>query len=101
MLTHLECSRCGKRHEARRVHTVCGCGAPLFARYDLARAALDLRPGHLALREPTMWRYREVLPLSDADERVSLGEGFTPLLEAARLGAALGLPRLLVKEEGG
>jgi threonine synthase len=101
MLTHLECSRCGKRHEKGRVHTVCGCGAPLFARYDLGRAALDLRPGHLELREPTMWRYREVLPLGDTDDRVSLGEGFTPLLPAPRLGAALGLPGLLVKEEGG
>jgi threonine synthase len=99
MLTHLECSRCGKRHEKDEVHTVCGCGAPLLARYDLARAALDLRPGHLALREPTMWRYREVLPLPEGAERVTLGEGFTPLLAAPRLGAALGLPHLLVKEE--
>jgi threonine synthase len=46
-----------------------------------------------------MWRYREVLPLPDASPRVSLGEGFTPLLPAPRLGAQLGLPRLLIKEE--
>jgi threonine synthase len=102
MLTHLECSRCGERHEAGRVHTVCRrCGAPLFARYDLQRAAHELRPGHLALREPTLWRYREVLPLPETAARVSLGEGFTPLLEAPRLGRGLGLPRLLVKSEGG
>jgi threonine synthase len=100
MLTHLECSRCAKHHEKDRVHTVCTCGAPLFARYDLARAALELRPGHLALREPSMWRYHEVLPVADVDDRVSLGEGFTPLLAAPRLGAALDLPCLLVKEEG-
>jgi threonine synthase len=101
MLTHLDCTRCSKRHAPGRVLTVCDCGAPLFARYDLASAARDLRPGHLALREPTMWRYREVLPLADAEERVSLGEGLTPLLPAPRLGARLGLPGLLVKEEGG
>jgi threonine synthase len=101
MLTHLECTKCGKRHEAGRVHTVCGCGAPLYARYDLARAALEMRPGRLALREPTMWRYREVLPLPEDGRRVSLGEGFTPLLPAPRLGARLGLARLVVKEEGG
>jgi threonine synthase len=102
MLTHLECSRCGLRHEAGLVHTVCEKdAAPLFARYDLARAALDMRPGHLALREPTLWRYREVLPVADPEQRVTLGEGFTPLLPAPRLGAALGLPKLLVKEEGG
>jgi len=101
VLTHLDCTKCGKTHEAGRVHTVCGCGAPLYARYDLARAALEMRPGQLALREPTMWRYREVLPLPEGAPRVSLGEGFTPLVPAPRLGARLGLPRLAVKEEGG
>jgi threonine synthase len=101
MLTHLECSKCGRRHEAGRILTVCECGAPLFARYDLARAALEMRPGHLALREPTMWRYHEVLPLAGPEHRVSLGEGFTPLIPAPRLGGRLGLPKLLVKEEGG
>ncbi len=101
MLTHLECTKCGRQHEAGRPHTVCECGAPLFARYDLARAAHEMRPGQLALREPTMWRYREVLPLPAAAEKVSLGEGFTPLLPAPRLGSCLGLPKLMVKEEGG
>jgi len=101
MLTHLDCTKCEKRYEPGRVYTVCECGAPLYPRYDLARAALEMRPGHLALREPTMWRYREVLPLAGGEERVSLGEGLTPLLPAPRLGARLGLPRLAVKEEGG
>jgi len=101
MLTHLDCTKCDKRYEPGRVYTVCSCGAPLYARYDLARAALDMRPGHLELREPTMWRYREVLPLPDDTAKVSLGEGFTPLLAAPRLGAELGLPRLLIKEEAG
>jgi threonine synthase len=101
MLTHLECTKCGTHHAPGRTYTVCECGAPLFARYDLARAAHEMRPGHLALREPTMWRYREVLPLAASAEKVSLGEGFTPLLPTPRLGACLGLPKLLVKEEGG
>jgi threonine synthase len=99
MLTHLECTRCDRRYEPGR-STLCECGAALFARYDLPRAALEMRPGHLALREPSLWRYREVLPLEDADDRVSLGEGFTPLLPTPRLGARLSLPKLLVKEEG-
>jgi threonine synthase len=58
-----------------------------------------MRPGHLALREPTLWRYREVLPLDDKDERITLGEGFTPLLPVPRLGVRAGLRRLLVKDE--
>ncbi len=101
MLTHLECTRCDRRYEPGRTSTLCECGGPLFARYDLAHAALEMRPGHLALREPTLWRYREVLPLEDPDDRVTLGEGFTPLVPAPRLGERLGLPKLLVKEEGG
>ncbi len=60
-----------------------------------------MRPGHLALREPTLWRYAEVLPLENPEDRVTLGEGFTPLLAAPSLGARLGLPRLLIKDEGG
>ena len=73
-LTHLDCTKCDRRFEPGRVLNLCECGAPLFARYDLERAAKEMRPGHLALREPTMWRYREVLPIDDPDDRVSLGE---------------------------
>jgi threonine synthase len=101
MLTHLECTKCGRQYPADRPQTVCECGAPLFARYDLARAAHEMRPGQLALREPTLWRYREVLPLPATAEKVSLGEGFTPLLATPRLGTCVGLPKLMVKEEGG
>jgi threonine synthase len=101
MLTHLECAKCGKQYAADRPQTVCECGSPLFARYDLASAAHEMRPGQLALREPTLWRYREVLPLPATAEKVSLGEGFTPLLTTPRLGTCVGLPKLMVKEEGG
>jgi threonine synthase len=100
-LTHLDCTRCEKRYEAGRVLNLCECGGPLFARYDLERAAKEMRPGHLALREPTLWRYAEVLPVEDPGHRLSLGEGFTPLLAARRLGRALGLPRLHIKDEAG
>jgi threonine synthase len=101
MLTHLDCTKCDKKYAPGRVYTVCECGAPLYPRYDLARAAREMRPGQLELREPTMWRYREVLPLPEGAAKISLGEGFTPLLEAERLGASLALPRLLIKEEAG
>src|SRR5262245_47704678 len=60
-----------------------------------------MRPGHLALRERTLWRYREVLPIEDAADRISLGEGFTPLVAAVNLGRRLGFSRLLIKDEGG
>ena len=76
-------------------------GAPLFARYDLEKAAKNMRPGHLALREPTLWRYDEVLPVENPDHRISLGEGFTPLLTAPRLGAAPRPPPPLHQGRGG
>jgi threonine synthase len=100
-LTHLECTKCAERLDAAQVRNLCRCGAPLFARYDLERAAHEMRPGQIELRPPSLWRYREVLPVSDPAHRITLGEGFTPLLSAPRLGAALGLPGLLVKDESG
>lgn len=100
-VTHLECTRCGKQHAAGALLNLCECGGPLYARYDLERAARDMRPGHLALREPTLWRYHDVLPVEDPDDRVSLGEGFTPLLPAPRLAAVVGLPQLFIKDESG
>jgi threonine synthase len=97
----LDCTRCERTYLPDSRRSLCECGGPLFARYDLERAAKDMRPGHLALREPTLWRYDDVLPVENPDHRISLGEGFTPLLGTVRLGALVGLPRLFVKEEGG
>ena len=99
-VTHLECAACGARHEARRLHNLCGrCGKPLLVRYDLARAAAQLSPESLKGRRADLWRYAEVLPVEREENIVSLGEGWTPLVPAARLGERLGLRRLFVKDE--
>ena len=100
-VTHLECAACGLRHEARRLHNLCTqCGKPLLVRYDLERAAASLKKESLRDRGPDLWRYREVLPVEQADNIVTLGEGFTPLVRASRLGAQLGLEQLYIKDEG-
>jgi threonine synthase len=98
--THLECSRrCGAPIlDPRQSHHLCRCGAPLLARYDLD-AARGWSRDSLRDRAPDMWRYRELMPLLDGEHPVSLGEGFTPLIHATRLGARLGLDRLYVKDE--
>ncbi|HKG46356.1 MAG TPA: threonine synthase [Pyrinomonadaceae bacterium] len=99
-VTHLECGLCGLEHEARRLLNVCtGCGKPLLVRYDLDRAKLTLTRESLAARRPDMWRYREVLPVDDDDNIVSLGEGWTPLLRALRLGRRIGIHELYIKDE--
>src|SRR5687767_1959533 len=99
-VTHLECAACNARHEAGTLHNLCKkCGKPLLVRYDLDRcaAAIDrLSPG--GGREG-MWRYRELMPVSDDANIVTLGEGWTPTLHAPRLGKSLGLPRLYIKDE--
>ena len=97
-LTHLECARCGESHDAGQLQNLCGCGGPLMARYDMVRAAATLRPKNLASRRTDMWRYGEVLPVDGADI-ITLGEGMTPLVPLPRLSEALGMPRLMLKDE--
>ncbi|MHB2019934.1 MAG: pyridoxal-phosphate dependent enzyme, partial [Candidatus Xenobia bacterium] len=89
-LTHLECSACGKHHDAGVLQTVCTtCSKPLLARYNLdAGAAIG--------RESSMWRYRPWMP---ADRPLTLGEGWTPVLHADRLARAVGLDNLFIKDE--
>ena len=94
----LECSGCPKHQDAGGLPTVCpDCGSPRLEKYARrigvgSRAALEKRGGG-------MWRYREFLPLVGDEEPVTLGEGTTPLLPARRLGEAIGVPDLWVKDE--
>jgi len=71
----------------------------LLVRYDLERAKMFLKKESLPGRRPDMWRYREMLPLERDDNIVSLGEGWTPLLRAVRLGRRVGVPDLFIKDE--
>ena len=99
-ITHLECSACGLRHEAQRLLNLCQeCGKPLLVRYDLEQAGRSLKKESLSGRRPDLWRYREVLPVEDDSNIVSLGEGWTPLLTAERLGMTLGFEALYIKDE--
>jgi threonine synthase len=99
-ITYLECAACGIRHEAQRLHNLCReCGKPLLVRYNLEQAARSLKKETLSGRRPDLWRYREVLPVEREDNIVSLGEGWTPLLPAERLGEKLGLKSLFIKDE--
>jgi len=99
-VTHLECALCGLKHEARRLLNLCReCGKPLLVRYDLETAKESLTKQSLPLRRADLWRYREVLPVDDDQNIVSLGEGWTPLLPAPKLAASTGIRELYIKDE--
>jgi threonine synthase len=97
-VTHLESALDGTRFEKGKVWST-HKGRPLWVRYDLKAVAAAVTSSEFAKRPPSLWRYRELLPLPFDAEPVSLGEGMTPLLECPRLGRDLGLDRLLIKDE--
>ena len=101
-VTHLECALCGLRHEANVLQNLCiTCGKPLLVRYDLDAAATTLTKESLKTRGSDLWRYREVLPVENAENIVSLGEGWTPLFKTDRLAARLPVKlNLFIKDEG-
>jgi threonine synthase len=97
-VTHLEAAIDGTRLPHDRLQTT-HAGRPLWVRYDLDAVGRAVARADLSARPATMWRYRELLPMDDDASIVSLGETMTPLLPCPRLGAALGLERLFIKDE--
>jgi threonine synthase len=100
-VSHVECTVCGHRHDAKRPLTVCErCGQMLAVRYDLERVKAAVTPEALRQRPPGMYRFRELTPLDNGEVPVTLGEGGTPLLELPRLARHLGLRHVWGKDEG-
>ena len=98
-VTHLECSKTGKIYEPNKLYNLSEAGKPFLVRYDLKKAAETLTKESLKNRVSSLWRYREVLPVVHDENIVSLGEGWTPLLHAKRLGSQVALPHLYIKDE--
>lgn len=99
LLHHLQCSNCGHSFDPLPGQTlsVC-CQAPLLCRYDLAENRFSKK--ELLAGVQSLWRYEKLLPVFQAQNRVSLGEGWTPLLPLPRLAADYGLQHLTLKDEG-
>jgi len=99
-ITHLECSYCDNKFEANKLWNLCPfCSKPLLARYDLDSIKQSYSKEELITSDQTLWRYRELLPVQDSRYILSLGEGFTPLIKANRLGSAVGFDNLFIKDE--
>lgn len=99
-VSKLSCPKCSATYESERLIQLCECGAPLLVDYDLDKVGSALKKEMLKERAPDLWRYRELLPVKDEANIVSLGEGMTPLLPLPRLGNKLDMPNLYLKDEG-
>lgn len=98
--SYLECTGTGERFDAESLQGLSPAGKPLFARYDLATLKGRFTPEAVRCRSADLWRYAEVLPVRDPACRISLGEGWTPLVDVPRLADSLGIGRCWVKDEG-
>jgi threonine synthase len=97
-VTYLESALDGTVLDSDQVQTLHG-GRPLWVRYDLEKVRAAVCPTDLIHRPASLWRYSELLPLPFDHEPVTLGEGMTSLLACPRLGAAMGLSQLAIKDE--
>ncbi len=95
----LRCRECGAEYEVQATHVCPRCFGPLDVAYDYGVIRRLLTRQRIQSGPPSMWRYRDLLPLEEDAAVVSLGEGFTPLVKAERLGAELGLRNLYLKND--
>ncbi|MBI2989517.1 MAG: threonine synthase [Deltaproteobacteria bacterium] len=93
------CPRCQKKFSLGKVLNLCSCGSPLLVRYDLRKIKRAVKKSDVKSRPATLWRYREFLPLRAEKNRVSLGEGFTPLIDAKRLASEFHIKKVWIKDE--
>ena len=98
-VTHLECSETGERYDPDRLHNLSRVGKPLLVRYDLDGARRALTKEILKSRAPSIWRYRELLPVRQTENVVSLGETMTPLIAVRDAKGTFG-QEVLIKDEG-
>lgn len=99
-ISYLECGCCGKTHDPAQEQHLCSCGSPLLVRYDLKRVENAVKKEDLMMREASIWRYKEFLPVEDPSHAVTMGEGWTPVLPLPRWGKKRGFNRVYLKDEG-
>ncbi len=96
-LKTLICRECGKEYPLTRIHVCEYCFGPLEAVYNYKSMSLD--KNSFKDRPQTLWRYKELLPITDPSKIVDLGTGFTPLHKADRLAKEVGLKTLYIKDD--
>ena len=101
-ITNLECTNCGKKFSHTEIQTLCDtCGKVLYARYNLEKAKETISKEAIQLRKVyNIWRWHEIMPVTDPKYRISLGEGWTPIIQNKNYGKKIGLDNLFIKDEG-
>src|SRR5947208_9720446 len=95
----LRCRECGTEYELQATHVSEMCFGPLDVAYDYDAIRRVVSRARIEAGPPSIWRYRDLLPVPPEARVVTLGEGFTPLVKADRLGAELGLTNLYLKND--
>ena len=99
-LSHLQCSACEKMYPADAVATIASCNqCDKNHLWGVYKHLSSLTPADIDTKERSMWRYFPLLPVFDRKNVVTLGEGYTPMLELQRLGALLEVRDLRIKDE--
>jgi threonine synthase len=94
----LQCRECGQDYPKEPRHVCENCFGPLEVVYDYDAIKKSISREEIASRDKNLWRYHELLPI-DAASQVGLYSGFTPLIRARRLGQALGVSELYIKDD--
>jgi threonine synthase len=97
-ISGLTCRECGQEYPVAPLHVCETCFGPLEVVYDYDRIRQRLTRDLIQSRPPSIWRYRELLPVSE-EPKIGLYSGFTPLVKADRLAAHLGVKELYVKDD--
>ena len=93
----LRCRKCGREYHLEAINLCDFCFSPLEVVYDYKAKSRGVNKDKIAGGPPSMWRYRNLLPVDD--EIVDVGSGFTPLVKADNLGHELGLEQLYIKND--
>lgn len=102
LIIKLECTYCGKEFSADKINTICNsCGKVLYPRYDLEKAKESITKDSIQQRKIyNIWRIHEIMPVKDEKFRITLGEGWTPLIKADNFGKKNNLANVYIKDEG-
>jgi threonine synthase len=99
-ISHLQCSGCNKEYSYKELHTFCPvCQSPLLSIYNLNDVRQHVDRDEITHRSKGMWRWAELLPVIEKENRIFLGEGDTALLSLPHVEKELRLTNLYVKDE--